>query len=138
MAAKTPIDKLGAAISEILEDYTDQVNDSVGEIAEKLAKKGTQTLRNVSKAKFKTGKGKNKWKYAKGWKVEKTDWRRKQLEKSAVIYNEQSGLPHLLEYGHVTRNGTNRVFDDVKGREHIAPVEEKLVETFMKEVMAKL
>lgn len=134
MATKTPIDKLGGAIADILDEYADQVNASVGEIAEKLAKKGTQTLRNVSKSEFKGGTGK----YAKGWKVEKTDWRRKQLEKSAVIYNEQSGLPHLLEYGHVTRNGTNRVFDDVKGREHIAPVEEKLVETFMKEVMAKL
>ena len=134
MAAKTPIDKLGAAISEILEDYTDQVNDSVGEIAEKLAKKGQQTLRNVSKAKFKGGTGK----YAKGWSVETTGKRHRQLEKSSVIYNKHPGLPHLLEYGHVTRNGTNRVYGKVSGREHIAPVEEKLVESFMKEVMAKL
>ena len=134
MAAKTPIDKLGDAIAGILDEYADQVNASVGEIAEKLAKKGTQTLRNVSKSEFKGGTGK----YAKGWSVETTGKRHRQLEQSSVIYNKHPGMPHLLEYGHVIRNGTNRVYGKVPGREHIAPVEEKLVETFVKEVMAKL
>lgn len=128
--AKTPIDKLSEAVSGILSEYTEDVRANVGEIAEQMGKKGVQAIRRASKGAV-DGTGE----YARGWKtkVEKT-----RLGTTVIIYNEHPGLPHLLEHGHVSRNGTGRTFGEVPGREHIKPVEEELVETFEREVVAKL
>ena len=134
MARRTPIDKLDDAIGDILKEYEGQVEKSIGEIADKLAKKGAQTLRSQSRATFRNGTGK----YAKGWKAETSGKKHRQLEQSSVIYNDNPGLPHLLEHGHVTRNGTGRVYGRTPGHEHIAPVEAELVEAFEREVLAKL
>lgn len=131
MAGKTAIDQLTKAISDILDEYEDDVNKNVGEIAERLGKKGVQALRKESRSKLAEHTGD----YARGWKM-KTDQGR--LSTTVTIYNEHYGLPHLLEHGHVIRNGTGRVYGEVRGREHIAPVEDELVETFEREVVGKL
>lgn len=134
MAGKTPINKLDEAIVGIMEEYVNQVNKDVGEVAAKLAKEGAKTLRNVSRQGFPKGSGA----YAKGWKVKTTGNRYRQIVQSSTIYNVHAGLPHLLEHGHVNRNGTNRTYGKTPGHEHISPVEEKLVEAFEKEVLSKL
>lgn len=134
MAAKTPIDKLSDAISEILEEYADDVGTHVSEISEQMARKGVKALRAKSKETFPKGTGE----YAKRWKVETEGKKHRQLYWSSIIYNEWAGMPHLLEHGHVIRNGTGRVYGEVRGREHIAPVEEELVEAFEREVVEKL
>lgn len=134
MARKTPLDKLASAITDILDEYAGDVTRNVGEIADRMAAKGVQALRQKSKQTFPNGSGD----YAKGWKVEKNGKKHRLLNKPSIIYNELAGLPHLLEHGHVIRNGTGRVYGEVRGREHIAPVEEELVGTFEREVMSKL
>ncbi|MNM63341.1 hypothetical protein D3C81_747070 [compost metagenome] len=61
--------------------------------------------------------------YAKSWK-------RKKTKSGYVIYNEKHyRLTHLLEHGHVKRNGGRAA-----ARVHIRPVEEKIVEQFGKRV----
>jgi len=60
------------------------------------------------------------------------------LSTTVTIYNDHPALPHLLEYGHVTRNGTGRTYAPTPAHAHIAPVEKELVETFEREVVAKL
>jgi hypothetical protein len=55
-----------------------------------------------------------------------------------IIYNEHPGLPHLLEYGHVSRNGTGRTYGEVPGHEHIQPVEEEMVRDFERKVVEAL
>lgn len=134
MASKTPIDKLADDIADILNEYEADVRDSVSEIAKAMAKKGAQALRRESKAKFKKGTGK----YASGWKVDNSGTKRKQVSFSSVIYNDHYSLPHLLEHGHVTRNGTGRTFTDTPAHVHIAPIEQELISTFEKEVKRKL
>ena len=131
MAGKTPIDQLNSAIERILEDYGDYVGDSIGEIAIAMGKKGVQALKKESKMDFKQHTGE----YARGWKsnVNKT-----RLSTKVTIYNEHSQLPHLLENGHVIRNGTGRIYGEVRGREHIAPVEKELVDSFEREVVNRL
>lgn len=131
MAGKTPIDKLTRAINGILSEYADEIDDNVGEIAEAMGKQGVQALRQESKSKLKTHTGE----YARGWKTQVDKGR---LNTTVTIFNEHYGLPHLLEHGHVSRNGTGREYGEVPGREHIAPVADELVETFEREVMAKL
>lgn len=128
--AKTPIDKLNEAISKMLSEYEGQIAGNLGEIVENMGKKGAQALKQKSRESV-NGSGE----YAKGWKSQTTQGR---TGATAVIYNDHPGLPHLLEYGHVTRNGTGRTFPRTPAHEHIAPVADEIAETFEKEVLAKL
>ena len=131
MANRTPVDKLNAAISGILDQYEGEVRDNLGEITTQIGKKGVQALRRASKDALKPGSGKS----ARGWKTQVEKGR---LGTTVIIYNEHPGLPHLLEYGHVSRNGTGRTYGEVPGHEHIQPVAEELVRDFEREVVAKL
>ncbi len=131
MARKTPLEQLSTAIGDILTEYAEDIDQNVGQIAEEMGRKGVQALRKQSKSALDTGSGD----YARGWKsaVERT-----RTGTTVTIYNTQPGLPHLLEHGHVTRNGTGRVYPRTPAHEHIAPVEQELVETFQREVVDKL
>lgn len=131
MARKTPISQLNDAISGILSEYAEDLDGNLGKIVEEMGKKGAQTLKKQSRLQFPAGTGK----YAKGWRSQVD---RGRLNTTAMIYNEHPGLPHLLEYGHVTRNGTGRVYGSVPGREHIKAVGEELIQAFENEVVAKL
>lgn len=121
MARATPIDKLESAIDKILTSYGDDVQKNVDEATVKVGRAGASALRSESKKTF-GGTGK----YAKGWKA-KTEQSR--LGTTAIIYNTNPGLPHLLENGHAKRGGGR-----VPGRKHIAPVEEKIIDKFTKAV----
>lgn len=120
--AKTPLERFSDDIAGILEEYADDVQGNLEDIVKEVGKKGAKAVKAQAQTAV-DGK-----KYAGGWtsKVEVT-----RLGASATIYNKsQPGLAHLLEHGHVSRNGTGRTFDPVPGREHIAPVEKQLVEEF--------
>lgn len=125
MAKQTPLEKFDAEIEKILEEYAGEVEANIGEITEQIGKQGVKLLKSSAKQTF-GGSGE----YAKSWKV---DTQRSRTGTSSVIYSSKPGLPHLLEHGHASRNGGR-----VAGREHIKPVEEKLIQTFEKEVEAKL
>ena len=128
MANTSPIDKLDKAISKILTEYADEVGATTDEIISKVVAKGAKALRETSSSTF---NGKD---YKKSWT---SQLERKRLYTNGIIYSRTPGLPHLLEYGHVLRAGGRNV-GNVKGREHIAPVAEKLVEDFEKELKKSL
>lgn len=135
MARKTAIDKLNAEIADILSEYAEEVEKNVNIITAEIGKKGAQALRSQSRQVFRNGTGE----YANGWAVDNSGTSHRVIKGSSVIYNKDHyQLAHLLEHGHVSRNGTGRTFGDVPGREHIAPVEKELVETFQREVVSKL
>lgn len=129
MARKTSIDKMNDALASILERYGDDVRADLKKVTKEVGNQGAKTLRNKSRKMF------NGDDYVKGWKCKTTE---SATAISATIYNEHFGLPHLLEHGHVTRNGTGRVFQPTPPHEHIAPVAEELVETYEREVLARL
>lgn len=131
MARKTPVDKLNEAIGKILEDYGDDIEGNVAQIATEMGKRGAQALRRQSKEKFPKGTGV----YAAGWTYRAE---RGRMNTTVIIYNEHPSLPHLLEYGHVTRNGTGRTYPRTPEREHIQPVADELIETFEREVASQL
>ena len=131
MARKTAIDKLTEDIEKILNEYQDDVKGNLSEIVTQTAKKGAQAMRRASKQATETHTGD----YAKGWTSQVYKGR---LSTEAVIFNDHPGLPHLLEYGHVTRNGTGRVYQPTPGHEHIAPIAEEIEQTVVKEVLNKL
>lgn len=136
MARKTPVDKLNTAISKILTDYAGNIGQNVDEIAVEMGKRGAQALREKSRATFPVRPGRKiTGDYARGWSYKKNGDR---LSTTVTIFNEHPALPHLLEYGHVTRNGTGRTFPRTPAHEHIKPVADELVSTFEREVLGKL
>lgn len=134
MARKTPIDQMSAAISGILSQYGEDIQGNVERITEEMGKKGVQALRKEARRALKPDKD-GKHPYASGWKAQVN---RGRLKTTVTIYNEHPSLPHLLEYGHVTRNGTGRTYEATPAHPHIAPVADELVEAFEREVVAKL
>lgn len=120
MAQLTPAERLAGEIIDILIKYEDDINAAVTTAVEEAAKAGARALRSASPKK--TGD------YAKGWKA---DIERGRLSTTARLYNSDfPGLAHLLEYGHVLKNGTRRSFGFGGQRVHIAPIEEQITAGF--------
>lgn len=126
MAKKIPIDRLSAEINKILTEYGEQVQQDVDEAAQRVTKAGVKAVKGNSKGTF-GGTGK----YAAGWT---SKFEKGRLSSQGIIYNGTvPGLPHLLEHGHANRNGGR-----TSGREHIGPVEQKIIEDFEKAVKAAI
>ena len=122
---KVGLDGLADAIADVLEEYQTEIARGTKEAVQQVAKAGVKALKATSPQK--TGG------YAKGWTAEVKDGR---LGAEATIYNAaKPGLVHLLEHGHVTRNGTGRQFSPTPAEVHVAPVEEKLIADFKKAIV---
>lgn len=126
---KVSLENLGKEIDKIFEEYKGDIESNLDEITKKVGKKGAQALKNESLAAFPDSK-KHKKRYGSTW-TSRAD--KERLYTTVTIYNSQPGLPHLLEYGHASRNGGR-----VEGREHISSVEESLIFEFEREVESKL
>lgn len=120
--AKVTIDNFDQAVEKILQEYGDDITADLSEITERIGKEGVKMMRSSASVFNRTGK------YKKSWKAKVEHGR---LESVVVLYSTLPGLPHLLEYGHAKRNGGR-----VEGKEHIKPVEEKLIEQFDQKVRA--
>lgn len=113
-------------INEILNDYTDDIQNGISNIAQEVAKEDVNKLRNTTNTyHVRTGK------YNKGWTV-KT--KRGQNTISCIVHNKDNyQLTHLLEKGHVIkRNGT--IKGNAKAFPHIAPIEKQSNEQFQRKV----
>lgn len=131
MARSCPIDKLAEAVNDILEDYKEDIKRDVDIITQRMGAEGAKALRRQSRRVLKRRTGE----YAKGWKYEYRVTRR---YAKTTVFNEHYSLPHLLEHGHVTRNGTGRIYPPTPAHEHIAPVERQLVDAYEREVINKI
>lgn len=124
MARAVGLDGLAEAISEILEEYQTDVQRGTKECVQKVAKAGVKALKQTSPRQ--TGE------YAAGWTSEVKEGR---LGATATLYNQDKpGLVHLLEHGHVTRNGTERTFNRTPAHVHVKPVEEQLMADFEQQI----
>lgn len=130
---KTPVEKMGSAIEKMLSEYDGAIRDNLDTITRKMGAKGVAALKDASKRTFKQHSGK----YVKGWKYEFRKTKRNRRG-STTIFNEEYGMPHLLENDHVIKDGTGRVVGEYKGRPHIAPIAEALTETYQEEVIRQL
>ena len=125
MAKKIPIDRLSAEVNKVLTEYGDEIQENVNDAARRVTKAGAKAVKGNAQSLFRIGKGEKN--YAKGWTSKFETGR---LSAQGIIYNKDlPGLPHLLEHGHANRNGGR-----TPGREHIAPVEQKIIEDFEKAV----
>lgn len=106
-------------INDILNEYSQDVQDGITKAAEDIAKKGANELKATSPKR--TGK------YSKGWRV---DEKKGKGFVHTTIYNATNWqLTHLLEKPHLLRNGKKSV-----PKVHIEPVEQKCIKDFQKEI----
>lgn len=120
LAKRVKLNQLGAAVSEILEEYADSVYDATERAVELCVKTGTREVRAASPVKKGGGGGK----YRAGWRNEVV---KNRISTEGVIYNAKyPGLTHLLEHGHAKVIGGRRYPDPVPGIPHIGPIQDKL------------
>ena len=129
---KTPLEKFDQACEKILSDYgefiygiTKDAADQIGKAAANAVKQNAQTKLKNRPKKYHKG-----WTYtsentntgAHGWVHNKTDYQ----------------LSHLLEKGHVTRNGTGRTYKPTPAYPHIKEVEEWVEKAFEDAIKMKV
>lgn len=112
-------DSFEQAIKKLLAEYDDEVNETLKEVIPEVAKEGAKKLKDTSP---RNETSKKKRKYYRGWAVQLEEGR---MVTKATIYGKTGTyqLAHLLEFGHVTKNGKDRVYPRTPAHPHIADVE---------------
>lgn len=104
-------------LNDVLQDYSKEVMDTYNTCGKEIADDTVSKLKRVKFGRYDRGK------YSKSWAVkqEKSNWG----TDSYIIYNKKHyRLTHLLEFGHVVKNGTKRVVGKAGAIPHIKPMEE--------------
>lgn len=114
---KTDINGISDAISDIMNDYSTSVRETVNTEIDKAAK----SLKKSISADAPVGQTK---KQKKSWKVTKEKLAGGEIK--AIVHSTDYRKVHLLENGHVTRNGVTRT----KPIHYVSKNEQKLVEEF--------
>lgn len=116
--AMTEIEGVANEILKQLQYYAADVRTKVDEAKESNAKACLKAI------KMNSPKGKRHGEYAKGWRIKRTS-------KKLVIHNATNyQLTHLLEHGHITRDGKDRTQE----KPHIRPAEAITVRNFLLDV----
>ncbi len=117
---------LDEELTKILDDYNEHAVDVLNSAIDESAKEARDELKVSGDFKDRTGK------YRKGWSV-KSGSRFMGVESKTVHNKPKYQLTHLLEYGHVNRDGSRtRAFP------HIAKVEAESAKNFERKVREKL
>lgn len=118
------------AVKEILAGYQASVLPVMDDVVQGVAKDAVKKLKATSP--------KDTGEYGKGWAYKKEVGR---LTVTTIVYGKHGTyqLAHLLEYGHVTRNGTGRTdFKDTGAHPHIQKVADWCQEEAPKRMIKKL
>ncbi len=124
MQTKISIDQMASAIMEGLQEYADLTSDDLKQSVKKAGKTVKDEIAQTAP--------KDTGKYAKSWTVKTVKETSNTLD--VVVHSKNRyQIAHLLEHGHVKRGGGR-----VAARPHIAPAEEKAIETLEREVRKAL
>lgn len=124
MVVKIKPDQLDEAIRAELETYSADISRNVNENLKEVADKTVETLKKGGSYRERTGK------YTPDWSVTERPGRSAMQGAEYSVHNRKHyQLTHLLEKGHVTRNGKR-----TRAFAHIAPAEQSAQELAVKAV----
>lgn len=124
MSKNTKPEDLQKVLNEYLQDYVEDIQEDVEETTDTLTKEAIKELKQTSPK----GKGTREKPYHKGWTKQKN--KKNKGRYTVKIHNKTNyQLTHLLEFGHVTRNGGR-----TKEIPHIRPLEEKYNKLYEKNI----
>lgn len=126
MSYKVKSDAVGSAVSNILYQFSADVQHGVRELTDEKAEKLKKLIQE--RAPVDKRKTKRRGKYKKSWRVKITKDTFSVYEKTVGSPKEYR-LTHLLENGHKLRNGKT-----VKGRPHIKPAADKVNTEYVKDI----
>lgn len=125
---------LQRAVEKVLEQYGEKANSVMDKSVETVAQAAADKLRGHRK--FNPRRNPS-GKYAASWVADRTEKRR--IYTNWVVHNvEHYRLTHLLEKGHVSRNGTGRSYGRVKDYPHISEVNDWVQKALPEEVEWRL
>ena len=109
-------------INDLTSEIMKQLNYYVEDVKEKVEEAKSESARSLKKE-IERDSPRARPSYAKGWRIKKTP-------KSLIVHNKTDyQLTHLLEHGHVQRNG-----DRFNGTPHIRKNEEKMIREFLQKI----
>jgi len=125
---------LSDAINEILEEYGVAAGTALYKGVKEVTVEAADKLTQVEKF---APKGHPTGDYSKDWDYSFREAGRFALR--GTVYNgSHYRLTHLLEFGHVTRNGTGRTFDRTPAYPHIAKVNDWAHDELIRNVKKRL
>lgn len=117
---------VGKALQDILAEYGEEVYEVAGTAVDQVSEEAVTKLQS-------SGSFGGTGAYKRDWTS--TDEPVGRLKKKRIIHNaDHYRLAHLLEKGHVIRNGTGRTFGRTNAYPHIKPVEEWAIAELPKRV----
>ena len=120
--SKINVNKAAEEIAQALTKYAQNISDMVKKITADVAKESVDELRRTSPKL--TGS------YRRGWR-QRQSYSDKRTQRNTVYNATDYQITHLLEHGHASRNGGR-----VRAIQHIAPVEQKSIETLRERIEA--
>lgn len=127
---------LEQAINDILNEYAEEVGQITGEAVKDVAKEGVKAIKADANRMFDKKNAPKKGRYSTGWGTTIFEER---LGTTVVIHNKKyAGMPHLLEFGHLVRNGKRTFPKSTEPRPHVAPVADKMGEMLEQRIVAKI
>jgi len=106
MAIKVDINDVANEITKWLTEYSEEVTDVAKDVVDKVSEEANQEILNHITFHDKT--------YSKGFRI-KTTFENSRNKKNTWFVAKEYRLTHLLEYGHITRNGgRTRAFPHIK------------------------
>lgn len=122
MSKKIDTSQLNKELMDYLDNYVEDISEGVKKTTDSITKEVVNELKNKSPKL--TGD------YAKGW-TKQTNRQNKSQKYTVKVHNKTNyQLTHLLEFGHIKRNGTGRV----PAREHIRPIEDEYKKKYEQEI----
>lgn len=126
--SKVKIDEIKKNVEEFLENYQEEINEDVKEIANKISKNGVEKVKQKSPD---SGIARQN-KYKEGWSS--ATRKKNNYRYLKIIHNKTNPqLPHLLEWSHATRNGKM-----TNAQPHIREVEQECKAEFEKELTDRI
>lgn len=120
MSKTIEVDLLEKEVMKYLTEYKEDISEAVENVSNRVGKEATNELKEESPKL--TGD------YTKGWRLKKDKIGKNRY--TVKIHNKTNyQLTHLLELGHVTRNGGR-----TQPIPHIRPIEEKYKKIFEQEL----